>query len=97
MHASDSWLASLLWLADASPSADFWLRVALISAVVLAVLGIFRMLHRFSKTLFWLILGCLMSVFGYNWVWQRQEPAWATPVVERVADWLGRPSKAGPK
>jgi hypothetical protein len=86
--------ARLGWLGlgtEASPPADFWLRVVLITAVVLAVIGLLRALHRFSKTLYWLVLGCLLSVFAYNWVWQRQEPPWATPVVERVAGWLGRP------
>jgi hypothetical protein len=83
--------------AEAAPTADFWIRVALFSGVVIGILWVLRTIHRFSKTLFWLILGGVMSLFFYNWVWEREEPSWATPVVERVAGWIGHAGEAGRK
>jgi hypothetical protein len=82
---------------EAVPSGDFWIRVALISGSVMGILWLFRTIHRFSKLLFWMILGSLFSIFSYNWVWEREEPSWATPMVERVAGWLGHGGESGRK
>ena len=97
MRAVDAWFGVVDSVAEVPPPADFWLRLALIFAVVLAVLWVLRAVHRFSKTLYWLLLGFLVSGFGYNWVWKRGEPPWATPVVERVASWMGRGAEPGHK
>ena len=90
MYAAYAPLGCLGLVLEVPPPVDFWLRLALVCAGVLGVIWLLRALHRFSKTLYWIILGLFVSFFGYNWVWQRREPPWATPVVERVASWIGR-------
>jgi hypothetical protein len=97
MRCTDQILGVFGFASEAVPGGDFWLRVALISGVVIGILWVFRALHRFSKTLFCLTLGGILSLFSYNWVWEREEPTWATPVVERVASWLVHRGDAGRK
>lgn len=97
MYATNE-ILGIFWIAsEAVPSGSFWIRVALVSGVLFGLLWLIRAIHRFSKTLFWLMLGSMISIFFYNWVWEREEPPWATPVVDRVAGWLGHVGESGHK
>jgi len=44
-----------------------------------------------NKVVLTVIVLIVLSTIGFNWIYQRNEPAWATPVVEKLAGFF--PSK----
>lgn len=91
-----SWLP----LAAAAPTAleklqqiprSFWLTVGgAILALVVAVILLRKLAHVNKLVLSVIVLVALSSV-GFSWVYERNEPSWATPVVEQLAKFF--PSK----
>lgn len=69
----------------------FWLKVGIaVLAVVLAVI-LLRKVASMNKVVLAVIVMIILSTIGFNWIYQRNEPAWATPVVEKLAGFF--PSK----
>lgn len=90
----------LLFAAAAAPTAleklkqippAFWMKVGIaVLALVLLVLLI-KKVAGMNKVVVAVIVLILLSSVGFNWIYQRTEPAWATPVVEKLAGFF--PSK----
>jgi len=73
---------------------DFWLRL-LIAVVALIVIVIFlRKVAKMNKVVLSVVVFILVTVVGFNWIYERTEPAWATPVVSFLSGFL--PSKGPP-
>lgn len=84
----------LLAAADASKSAldrlkevppAFWLKVGIAIAAVIVVVLVLRKLAQVNKVVLAAVVLIVGSAIGFNWVYERNEPAWATPVVEKLA------------
>jgi len=74
--------------------ADVWLKFAAgIGALIVAVV-VLRKLARMNRVLLFAIVVVGLSIFGLSWVYNRDEPAWATPVVERIAEFFPTKGKA---
>lgn len=71
--------------------AEFWLRIGLALAVVAGVVLLLRKIAKVNRTV--LVVGVLLGAtfVGFNWIYERNEPDWATPVVQWLAGFL--PSK----
>ena len=92
-------------LAAATPSSvdrlkdippDVWLKIgAGIAALIVAVV-VLRKLARMNKVVLSVIVVVGLSIVGFSWIYNRDEPAWATPVVERLAEFLPTRGKASP-
>lgn len=72
----------------------FWLRVGIAIAVVVLVIFLLRKVAAMNKFILFIVVALAMVIIGFNWIYQRTEPAWATPVVEKLATFL--PSKGPP-
>lgn len=69
----------------------FWLKVGIaVVAIVVAVI-LLRKIAQMNKVVLTVIVLIVVSTVGFNWIYQRNEPAWATPVVEKLAGFF--PSK----
>ncbi len=70
---------------------QFWLKAAL--AIVLFVAGVIllKKIAGMNKAILGAIVFVLVTVIGFQWIYERNEPAWATPVVEKLANFF--PSK----
>ena len=55
-----------------------------ILAVIVAVILI-KMAARMNKIFLFMILALIVIVVGFTWVYQRTEPKFLTPVVDRIA------------
>ncbi len=84
---------SLLPLAAAQPVLEklerippaVWLKLGIaVLAIVLAVVAL-RKLAQMNKVVLAVIVLIIVSTIGFNWIYQRNEPKWATPVVEKLA------------
>ncbi|MBS0632114.1 MAG: hypothetical protein JSS11_09390 [Verrucomicrobia bacterium] len=84
----------LLLVAAAAPTAldklkqippAFWMKVGIaVLALVVAVIVV-RKLAGTNKVILAVVGLIILSAIGFNWIYERSEPAWATPVVEKLA------------
>ena len=63
----------------------FWLKAALVIAVFIAGVILLRKLAGMNKAVLAAILLVVGTALGFSWIYERNEPAWATPVVEKLA------------
>jgi len=70
---------------------EFWYKVGLGVLAIVAVVIVLRKIARVNKAVLGIIVLLVISFTGFNWIYERNEPAWATPFVERVAHFF--PSK----
>lgn len=64
---------------------DFWFKTTLFAiCVALAVLA-YRIYRGSNKILFSIFVAVVMGVIFFNWVYNRTEPKWLTPVVDKLA------------
>lgn len=91
---------SWLHLAATQPSAleklqkippAFWIKLGIAILIVVSVVVLLRVLARANKAVLTVVLVLVVSAVGFNWIYQRNEPSWATPVVEKLAQFF--PSK----
>ncbi|MBP6508655.1 MAG: hypothetical protein KA257_13925 [Opitutaceae bacterium] len=69
----------------------FWFKAAgIVALFVIGVLAL-RKAAGMNKAILGGIVFILLTVVGFHWVYERNEPAWATPVVEKLAGFF--PSK----
>lgn len=71
---------------------EFWLKAggAVLGLILLIV--VLRKLAKVNKVVLGAIVFIVLTVVGFNWIYERNEPAWATPVVSWLAEFL--PSKS---
>lgn len=73
--------------------AEIWIRLAIaILAIVLAVF-VLRKLAKMNKVVLAVVVFVVLTIVGFNWIYERNEPAWATPAVKWLAGFF--PTKAG--
>jgi hypothetical protein len=70
---------------------QFWLKFALFIAAFIVGVIILKKIAGMNKAVLGAILFVVVTVMGFNWIYERNEPAWATPVVEKLANFF--PSK----
>ncbi len=69
----------------------FWLKLGIgVVGLVVAII-VLRKLAQMNKIVLAIIALVILSAVGFNWIYERNEPAWATPVVEKLAGFF--PSK----
>jgi len=69
----------------------FWLKVGLAVLALVALVLLLRKVAQMNKLILGVIVFLILTFVGFNWIYQRNEPAWATPVVAKLAEFL--PSK----
>jgi hypothetical protein len=75
--------------------AAFWINVALAVLIIVGVVIVLRKLAGINKVVLAIISLIIISVVGFNWIYERNEPKFLTPVVDKLAAFF--PTKAGYK
>ncbi len=70
---------------------QFWLKFALVIVAFIAGVIVLKKIAGMNKAVLGAILFIVVSMLGFTWIYERNEPAWATPVVEKLANFF--PSK----
>lgn len=65
--------------------AEFWWKTALALGIFVAAILVLRHLAKMNKVVLALGVFFFVTTIGFNWIHDRSEPAWATPVVQAVA------------
>jgi hypothetical protein len=67
---------------------QFWLKAAVAVAVFVAAVILIKKIAGMNKAVLGAIAFVLVTVVGFQWIYERNEPAWATPVVEKLANFF---------
>jgi apolipoprotein N-acyltransferase len=67
---------------------DFWLKVGLAILALILLVAIIRKLAGANKVIVAVVVFLVVSIIGFNWIYERNEPTWATPVVEKLANFF---------
>jgi len=73
-------------LRDVTP--EFWMKIGIAIAVLILVVVVLRKLAKMNKVVLSIIVLLVLSIVGFNWIYERNEPAWATPVVNCLANYF---------
>jgi hypothetical protein len=73
---------------------DFWMRLGLAVITIFALVFFLRKVAKMNKVILAVVTFVAVTVVGFNWVYERTEPAWATPVIGFLANWF--PTKGVP-
>jgi len=74
-------------------SGQFWIKVFLAFAVLAVVIAIFKKVMGMNKIILIIICCVVLGVFGFSWIYERNEPAFLTPIIEPIANSGFFPSK----
>ena len=69
----------------------FWATIGVAVLVLVVAVMVLRKLAGMNKVIMGVIALIVVTVFGFNWIYERNEPGWATPTVSFLAGFL--PSK----
>jgi apolipoprotein N-acyltransferase len=67
---------------------EFWVKFGLGVALLVVVVFLLRKLAHVNKVVLTVITGLVVSVVGFSWIYERNEPHWATPAVSFLADFF---------
>jgi len=73
---------------------EFWTRLGLGVLVVIGLVFFLRKVAKMNKVVLAVVTFIVVTVVGFNWVYERDEPAWATPAVNFLSGWF--PTKGPP-
>jgi len=88
---------SMLALAAAQPTAlqklqkippEFWIKVGIVIGAIMLIVLVLRKLAHVNKMIAAVAVLIAVMAIGVSWIYNRNEPAWATPVVEKLAIFL---------
>jgi hypothetical protein len=64
---------------------EVWLKVGIAIAAFVLVVFLFRRIMRVNKIIAGVILFVVFTVVFFSWVYNRNEPKFLTPIVEKIA------------
>ncbi len=70
---------------------EFWWKIGVGVLALVALIIVLRKVAKMNKVILAIVVALVTSIIGFNWIYERNEPAWATPVISRLAEFL--PSK----
>jgi len=70
---------------------DFWWKTLLAIVALVAFIIFLRKVAKMNKVVLGVVVMIVFTVVGFNWIYERNEPAWATPVVNWLSGFF--PSK----
>ena len=76
---------------------EFWVRIGL---GMLAIVAVVIFLRKIAKVLLAVGVAVGLTIVGFNWIYERNEPPWATPAVQWLAGFFptkGRPADRMPR
>jgi hypothetical protein len=63
----------------------FWWKIGIAVLAVVVAVVVLRKLAGANKIVLSVVVFLVVSIIGFNWIYERNEPEWATPFVEKVA------------
>ncbi len=70
---------------------EFWLKMVMIIAIFVLSLVLIRTISQMNKVVLTITIFLVVTLVGFNWVYERNEPKMFTPMVNAIAPFF--PSK----
>lgn len=70
-----------------------WLKLGGAVVALILVVIVLRKAAKTNKVVMGVAGFVILTFIGFNWVYQRNEPSWATPVVEKLAPFFPSQTK----
>jgi len=67
-------------------SGQFWLKIILAAVALTVLIFIFKKIAGMNKIILGILICVLLGIVGVNWIYERNEPSWMTPIIEPIAD-----------
>lgn len=64
---------------------DVWLKIGIAVVAFIAAILIFRKIMKMNKLIGGIIVLVVFTVFFFSWVYNRNEPKFLTPVIDKIA------------
>ncbi len=64
---------------------DVWLKIGIAIAAFILVIFFFRRIMRMNKIVAGVVVFVVFTVVFFSWVYNRNEPKFLTPIVEKIA------------
>lgn len=64
---------------------EFWWKMALGVVAVIALVVVLRKVAKVNKVFLGVGVGLVSTIVGFNWIYERNEPKWASPAVNWLA------------
>ena len=64
---------------------DVWLKIGIGVASVVIAMFVFRRIMKLNKVIAGVVIFVVVTVVFFSWVYNRNEPRFMTPIVERIA------------
>jgi hypothetical protein len=77
--------------------ADVWVKIVLAIVALVVVIVVLRKVAQVNKLVLIMVVLFTLSVVGFNWIYERNEPKWMTPVVEKIAPFFPAKDSYGSK
>jgi hypothetical protein len=81
----------------------FWLKLAIGIAIFVGAIIVLRKVAAMNKVVLGVVVFVVIVIVGFNWVYERTEPAFLTPLVNKIAPFFpskgsyGGKQQTGPK
>ena len=81
---------------------QFWWKVGLVVLGLIAIVLVLQKLAGANKVVMAVVAFVIVMIVGVNWIYERNEPAFLTPLVDKIAPFLpskgsyGAKQKSGP-
>ena len=72
---------------------DVWLKLGFGILALIVVVIVLRKLAKMNKFILGFLVLLGLTFLGFNWIYERNEPAWASPFVQALAGFF--PAKPG--
>jgi Mn2+/Fe2+ NRAMP family transporter len=73
---------------QASLPPDFWLKTAIFVGVIVAIVLLIRIYRHSNKMVLAIVGLMLVCTVLANWIYNRNEPRFLTPVIEKIAQFF---------
>jgi hypothetical protein len=67
---------------------DFWIKVGIAVVAIIVLVILLRKLAGANKIILSVVVLVVVSIVGFNWIYERNEPEWASPIVEKLAQFF---------
>lgn len=76
---------------------DVWLKIGLVVLGLIILIAVLRKVAQVNKLVLILIVLFTLSVIGFNWIYERNEPKFMTPIIEKIAPFFPAKDSYGSK
>ena len=76
---------------------QFWWKLGLVMVALVVVVLVLQKVAGMNKMVLGIIAFVVVTIIGFNWIYERNEPAFLTPIVDKIAGFFPAKNSYGAK